>query len=930
MGSSASFSYWTADEEEANQNALKLQEIAKAFILEHIYYGIPVRCGKASHDPRSQLWIEIDPKVLENAHLGKGEFQMALIETVPSAVSVHGNGGIKIIFTSTKTNIEYNLHVNNFMNAMKFEDPDAPASALIYVPTPKPPVLIDAKRNSISLSFPLPQKAGISQQIELQYAIIIPEIYTKSKEYIAKIYQLLDEGVDVANLLVEKAEDRDVYRLIDVNSALGRCPYQWYSLSTRMYFKSGFLHFTLDKLLPGDCYIFRIRYMNHRAWSTFSYPSRIMETLPAPPNQPDPPVCGFVSSSSIQLFWVPPSRDNGSPIKEYRLRGKSAGGDYVELFCGQNTSYLATQLHPEFIYSFEIAAVNSAGESKWSNSTSVTTPKSADKPRPRDPDSFEWIMALQFRDAWRELWDPKAERLFYFNTITGTRQLDVPEALRTDINSNELEELSVKSSTCTKGGGNSRRIESTSEADRRNEVEFRKKRYHLLRTIHSLKTKSDKNATKSIEIRRSNLLLDGFRKFSTTTSNDMSKRFKFSFTGEPGIDSGGVGKELFLLLSRQASLYASDTYRGWMYPPDEKTGDLFFSDETRVKPHIIASSENENDDDEKVTYGKSGIFKKHLPDQTVSDMKNISADKFCKFLGRILGKALYDRQLVDMPLSKLLLKHMLGQNMNAGKNDDEAAYHKNEEDKNDVSIQLILNETKDLDYEMYNSLKWMAENNITNIIYEKFSVSIVERKIDPVSKIGMTSMREVSLCADGEHRDVTEENKMEYIKLLVDWKTHYAVNQYLEPFLLGFHEIVPLNILQESEIEPNELHLLLNGKPEVDVDELRAYCIYQGEMEDSLWGEENEIVVWFWQVLRDLPQDDVRTILCFFTGSARVPLDGYDPPLNITQGIDMNVNDLPRTHTCFNQLVIPPFESYEKLKEKLLYAARETEGFTLA
>ncbi len=36
---------------------------------------------------------------------------------------------------------------------------------------------------------------------------------------------------------------------------------------------------------------------------------------------------------------------------------------------------------------------------------------------------------------------------------------------------------------------------------------------------------------------------------------------------------------------------------------------------------------------------------------------------------------------------------------------------------------------------------------------------------------------------------------------------------------------------------------------------------------------------------------------------------------------------LPRSHTCFNRLDLPPYTSYEQLKEKLLLAIEETEGF---
>ena len=36
---------------------------------------------------------------------------------------------------------------------------------------------------------------------------------------------------------------------------------------------------------------------------------------------------------------------------------------------------------------------------------------------------------------------------------------------------------------------------------------------------------------------------------------------------------------------------------------------------------------------------------------------------------------------------------------------------------------------------------------------------------------------------------------------------------------------------------------------------------------------------------------------------------------------------LPRSHTCFNRLDLPPYKSYEQLVEKMTFAIEETEGF---
>ena len=104
----------------------------------------------------------------------------------------------------------------------------------------------------------------------------------------------------------------------------------------------------------------------------------------------------------------------------------------------------------------------------------------------------------------------------------------------------------------------------------------------------------------------------------------------------------------------------------------------------------------------------------------------------------------------------------------------------------------------------------------------------------------------------------------------------------------------------------------------------------EGEDEDEQeqeFGDAHETVVWFWQCLRDFGEEDSRGVLSFFTGSSRVPVDGYEPPLNITEGVDMDTDALPKAHTCFNQIVLPRYSSCAKMKDRLLFASRESQGF---
>lgn len=82
-------------------------------------------------------------------------------------------------------------------------------------------------------------------------------------------------------------------------------------------------------------------------------------------------------------------------------------------------------------------------------------------------------------------------------------------------------------------------------------------------------------------------------------------------------------------------------------------------------------------------------------------------------------------------------------------------------------------ETLDLEY--YKSLVWMLENNITDIIVETFSVEtddFGDKKI-------------VDLVPDGRNMPVTDENKHEYVRLLVEYRLLTSVQEQMEYFLIG-------------------------------------------------------------------------------------------------------------------------------------------------
>ena len=71
------------------------------------------------------------------------------------------------------------------------------------------------------------------------------------------------------------------------------------------------------------------------------------------------------------------------------------------------------------------------------------------------------------------------------------------------------------------------------------------------------------------------------------------------------------------------------------------------------------------------------------------------------------------------------------------------------------------------------------------------------------------------------------------------------------------------------------------------------------------------------------------------TGSSRVPSNGFKEfcemtgsPLKISFGGDKS--RIPQSHTCFNTIDLPQYESEEELNEKLILAIEECNTFEMS
>ena len=84
---------------------------------------------------------------------------------------------------------------------------------------------------------------------------------------------------------------------------------------------------------------------------------------------------------------------------------------------------------------------------------------------------------------------------------------------------------------------------------------------------------------------------------------------------------------------------------------------------------------------------------------------------------------------------------------------------------------------------------------------------------------------EKELKADGMDIPVMEDNKMEYIDLMVKWRMDRGVSQQMNNLVKGFREIIPLSLVKQFDAQ--ELEFVIAGTVEVDIGDWRTNTEYR-------------------------------------------------------------------------------------------------------
>nr|XP_010929052.1 E3 ubiquitin-protein ligase UPL1 isoform X2 [Elaeis guineensis] len=358
-----------------------------------------------------------------------------------------------------------------------------------------------------------------------------------------------------------------------------------------------------------------------------------------------------------------------------------------------------------------------------------------------------------------------------------------------------------------------------------------------------------------ISVRRAYVLEDSYNQLRLRPSQDLKGRLTVQFQGEEGIDAGGLTREWYQVLSRVIF----------------DKGALLFT-----------------------TVGNNATFQPNP--NSVYQTEHLS---YFKFVGRVVAKALFDGQLLDVYFTRSFYKHILG-------------------------VKVTYHDIEAVDPDYYKNLKWMLENDVSDIPDLTFSMDADEEKHILYEKNQVT---DYELKPGGRNIRVTEETKHEYVDLVAEHILTTAIRPQINSFLEGFNELVPRELI--SIFNDKELELLISGLPEIDLDDLKANTEYTGYTTAS------PIIQWFWEVVKAFNKEDMARLLQFVTGTSKVPLEGFKALQGLSGPQHFQIHKaygaperLPSAHTCFNQLDLPEYSSKEQLEERLLLAIHEaSEGF---
>lgn len=215
----------------------------------------------------------------------------------------------------------------------------------------------------------------------------------------------------------------------------------------------------------------------------------------------------------------------------------------------------------------------------------------------------------------------------------------------------------------------------------------------------------------------------------------------------------------------------------------------------------------------------------------------------------------------------------------------------------------------------------LRDVEIADVILARSYRHILEQ---PASNLGLfftatsnNDNKEVELIQNGSKIAVNEENKEQYVQLMINFRLENEIKNQLDAFCEGFYSIVKKKDVLMFNAE--ELEMLVCGVPKIDIDDMSKNVIIH-----SPYSLEHPLIKRFFKMLRRWDQATLGKLLWFVTGSSELPIGGFAElkkkglTIQIERGTDLSFT--PEAHTCFQTLIIPDYPSLD-LMERMFFLA---------
>ncbi|XP_063777972.1 ubiquitin-protein ligase E3C [Pseudophryne corroboree] len=360
----------------------------------------------------------------------------------------------------------------------------------------------------------------------------------------------------------------------------------------------------------------------------------------------------------------------------------------------------------------------------------------------------------------------------------------------------------------------------------------------------------------NVTIRRNYIYEDAYDKLSPENEPDLKKRIRVHLLNthgldEAGIDGGGIFREFLNELLKSG------------FNPNQ--GFFKTTNEGLLYPNPAA----------RMLVGDS--FARHY-----------------YFLGRMLGKALYENMLVELPFASFFLSKLLG-----------------------TSADVDIHHLASLDPEMYKNLLFLKsyEGDVEEL---GLNFTVVN------NDLGEAQVVELKL--GGKDIPVTSSNRIAYIHLVADYRLNKQIRQHCLAFRQGLANVVNLECLRM--FDQQEIQVLISGaQVPICLDDLKSFTNYSGG-----YTADHAVIKIFWRVVENFTDEEKRKLLKFVTSCSRPPLLGFKelyPAFCIHNG-GSDLERLPTASTCMNLLKLPEFYDENLMRSKLLYAIECAAGFELS